>query len=77
MTDHEKYLLRQSIASMIDFPSVYMGGPSVGSTKKAIKIIQLLEEEWGLTAVPAERIKQEINLVASWRKSPWDSLERI
>lgn len=68
MDDAAKYLLRQRIASIIDFPSVYMGGPSQQSVRKAIKIIEALEN------APTP---DEIERVKSWRKSSWDSLERI
>jgi len=66
--DAAKYILRQRIASIIDHPSVYMGGPSRQSLLKAIKIIEALAQ----TPTP-----EEIEQVKSWRKSPWDSLERI
>lgn len=68
MDDAAKYLLRQRIASIIDFPSVYMGGPSQQSVRKAIKIIEALEH------APTP---DEIEQVKTWRKSSWDSLERI
>jgi len=68
MDDAAKYLLRQRIASIIDFPSVYMGGPSAQSVRKAIKIIE------ALSSAPTP---DEIEQVKTWRKSSWDSLERI
>lgn len=68
MDDAAKYLLRQRIASILDFPSIYMGGPSQQSVRKAIKIIEALEDQPTL---------DEIEQVKTWRKSPWDSLERI
>lgn len=68
MDDAAKYLLRQRIAAIIDFPNVYMGGPSQQSVRKAIKIIEELEN------APAP---DEIERVKTWRKSSWDSLERI
>ena len=69
MDDAAKYILRQRIASILDHPSVYMGGPSQQSVRKAIKIIQALGDD--------QPTPDEIDLVKSWRKSPWDSLERI
>ena len=66
MDDAEKYLLRQRIASILDWPSVYMGGPSRQSIMKAIKIINALDE-------PVSR--EDVERVKSWRVSPWDSLE--
>jgi len=68
MDDAAKYILRQRIASILDHPSVYMGGPSHQSVQKAIIIIRELED------APT---REEIEIVKSWRKSPWDSLERI
>lgn len=68
MDDAAKYLLRQRIASILDFPSVYMGGPSQQSVLKAIKIIIAMEE----APTPGE-----IEQVKTWRKSPWNSTERI
>lgn len=38
-------ILERMIASKIDHPSVYMGGPSVNSRKKAVKIIEMLKKE--------------------------------
>jgi DnaJ-class molecular chaperone len=37
-------ILCRKIASMIDHPSVYMGGPSPGSMKKAQRIIDMLKK---------------------------------
>lgn len=68
MDDAEKYLLRQRIAAILDHPSVYMGGPSQQSIRKAIKIIEALDDE---------PMPEEVERVKSWRKSPWNSLERI
>lgn len=68
MDDARKYILRQRIASILDHPSVYMGGPSRGSLQKAIKIIEALADE--ITYAEVEQVK-------SWRKSPWNSLERV
>jgi len=68
MDDAAKYLLRQRIASILDHPSVYMGGPSQQSLRKAIRIIEALDEP---------PTPEEIDQVKTWRRSPWDSLERI
>ena len=68
MDDAAKYLLRQRIALILDFPNVYMGGPSQQSVRKAIKIVEALSD-------PPK--PEEIEQVKSWRKSAWDSLERI
>lgn len=66
--DAVKYLVRQRIASIIDHPSVYMGGPSRQSVLKAIKIVQALAQ------APTPK---EIAQVKLWRVSPWDSLDLV
>ena len=38
-------ILESTMASIMDYPSVYMGGPSHHSRQKAIKIIKMLKEE--------------------------------
>lgn len=43
MTRHE--LLEIEIASILDMPSVFMGGPSVGNRRRAAKIIGFLVSE--------------------------------
>jgi hypothetical protein len=35
MGAEERLLIQREIASQIDYPSVYMGGPSPGAMKKA------------------------------------------
>lgn len=75
MDDAEKYLLRQAIAAAIDHPSVYMGGPSPNSVRKAIKIVEMLTDEYDIKPKP-ERLAADAERVRSWRTSPWDSLER-
>lgn len=75
MDDAEKYLLRQQIASALDYPSVYMGGPSQGSVRRAVKIVEHLLDEWNIE--PKETVKADAEHVRSWRKSAWDSNERI
>lgn len=41
------------IASVLDYPSVYMGGPSQHSRRKAQRIIDALDAEgWTLTKGP-------------------------
>ena len=75
MDDAEKYALRQEIAASLDHPSVFMGGPSHGSVKKAIDIIRLIEQS--LDVSPKERLSVTADQVRTWRKSSWDSFERI
>ena len=43
MDETEKLLVQRQIASIIDSPSVYMGGPSHNAMKKAERIIKVLE----------------------------------
>lgn len=38
-------IIQRTMASIMDFPSLYMGGPSHNNMKKADKIIKFLEEE--------------------------------
>lgn len=74
MDDAARYILRQQIAAVLDYPSAYMGGPSPSSVRRAIEIIRMLEAEW----VIADTSKQAdaVARVKTWRTSPWDSLER-
>ncbi len=37
-------VLRPRIAAILDFPSVYMGGPSHGNLRKADRILEMLKE---------------------------------
>lgn len=74
MDDADKYVLRQSIAAMLDHPSAYMGGPSPNSIRRAIRIVNNLSE---YRIEPSERAKADAAQVRTWRTSPWDSLERI
>ena len=39
-------LVKNCIASILDNPSIYMGGPTLHNKKRADKILELLEE-WG------------------------------
>lgn len=76
LDDADKYVLRQRIASRLDHPSVYMGGPSRQSILKAIDIIRMIEDDYGFMTGGAKD-KTDADRVRTWRKSPWDSLERI
>ena len=38
-------IIKRIIASILDYPSVYMGGPSEGNKRRAQKIIEFLKEE--------------------------------
>lgn len=72
--DAERYLLRQQIASILDHPSVYMGGPSQPSIRKAIRIIQAMTDDFEI--FPRDKLLPDVERVKSWRTSPWDSLDR-
>lgn len=76
MDDAAKYVLRQAIASALDYPSVYMGGPSHQSVRKAIKIVELLTREYDIAPKVGE-MTDDAMLVRTWRHSAWDSLDRI
>lgn len=41
----ERDVLTSQIASILDHPSAYMGGPSIQSRKKAERIVEFLERE--------------------------------
>lgn len=43
MDADERLLVQRQIASILDYPSVYMGGPSRGSMGKAERVIEYLE----------------------------------
>jgi hypothetical protein len=75
MDDANKYIMRQQIAAMLDYPSVYMGGPSPQSLRKAMKIVEHLTREYEIK--PGIEAENDAANVRTWRKSPWDSLERI
>jgi DnaJ-class molecular chaperone len=38
-------IIQRIMASIMDYPSVYMGGPSPGNMKRAEKIIEFLKKE--------------------------------
>lgn len=72
MDDADLYVLRQTIASLLDYPSVYMGGPSWSSVQKAIRVVRTLSEEYdikpnGDSISSAERVR-------TWRTRRWDDL---
>lgn len=37
--------VKKTIASILDHPSIYMGGPSAGNLRRAERIVQYLEDE--------------------------------
>lgn len=76
MTDHDRFALRLVIAGLLDFPSVYMGGPSHASMSKAIGIIRMLEDSYHIEPTGAEMIELAES-ISTWRKSPWDGPDRI
>lgn len=72
MQNEEKYILRQNIASILDHPSVYMGGPSIQSIRKAIKIVEYLDRECSIEA--GNKIQESVEIVKTWRTDPWDKI---
>lgn len=50
MTEDEKLLVTRIIAADLDYPSVYMGGPSHNSLRKAERIVKYLIESKRLVA---------------------------
>ena len=56
MTDDERRLVQRQIAGIIDHPSIYMGGPSVNSMRKAGSIIEALEDAERLVASNCEHL---------------------
>lgn len=75
MDDADKYILRQAIAAQLDYPSVYMGGPSRQSVQKAIRIVENLLAEYDVT--PGAQPTADATQVREWRKSDWKSFERV
>jgi hypothetical protein len=75
MDEANKYVLRQQIASILDHPSVYMGDPSHSALRKAISIVEHLTREYEIA--PGLNEESAAVNVRTWRKSPWDSLERV
>lgn len=72
MDDADKYVLRQAIAAALDYPSVYMGGPSPHSIQRAIRIINAIISEYDIT--PNDQRLADAARVREWRTSSWDSL---
>ena len=62
----EKYLIKSMIASSLDYPSVYMGGPSLGSIRKAEKIVDNLLYEYDITPKDKDKHQSDVELVKSW-----------
>lgn len=52
----EREILQREIASILDYPSVYMGGPSYTSLQKAERIVKFLERR---AAGESARSKEE------------------
>lgn len=75
MDDADKYVMRQQIAAMLDHPSVFMGGPSPQSVRRAVRIVERLLREYDMK--PLDAPKADADQVRQWRTSKWDSLERL
>ena len=54
LTEQERLIVQRGIASILDHPSLYMGGPSRQSMLKAEAIIKLLEKEKRLVSTTCE-----------------------
>ena len=54
----KREILKREIASMLDHPSVFMGGPSQGNQRKANRIIEFLEREYSFDVHLQPRAKQ-------------------
>lgn len=52
MSAEERLLVQRQIAAQIDYPSVYMGGPSPSALKRADRIISGLEAAWRIRGTP-------------------------
>ena len=65
MDSADKYLLAQHIAGILDHPSVYMGGPSDNSVRRAIRIVDMLVANYSV--VPGERQRKDAARVREWR----------
>lgn len=66
----DKYLMQCSIASTLDRPSVYMGGPSAMSMRKAKYIVDMIVNSYDVT--PNQRMVTEAVLVRTWLKPTTD-----
>lgn len=71
MSDEDKYILSRRIASILDHPSVYMGGPSPGNIRKGIKIVEHMLDLYDLRIKDLKHAEADREIVKSWRKLPW------
>lgn len=49
----KREILKREIASLLDLPSIYMGGPSQGNLRRAAQIIEHIEMYYGISASSA------------------------
>jgi hypothetical protein len=54
MDEDERALVIAQIAGSLDFPSVYMGGPSIPNLRKAKDIVDMLERSQRLVATTCD-----------------------
>jgi hypothetical protein len=59
MDEAEQLLVQRGIASILDSPSVYMGGPSPMSLRKAKMIVDMLMREQRLVATTCDHTTWE------------------
>jgi hypothetical protein len=55
----KREILKREIASMLDHPSVFMGGPSQQNQRRADRIIQHLENQYGFSVAIRAANEQE------------------
>jgi hypothetical protein len=67
--------LAQQIASILDYPSIYMGAPSNRSLRYAEKIVGLLDEH--IAAARAEALEEAAQLVDGRRSGGETDLRSI
>lgn len=71
----DKYIMRQGIASALDHPSVYMGGPSMQARRKAERIIALLLADYDIT--PKERPQNDAVTARTWLSPDHEDIRNL
>jgi hypothetical protein len=62
----DEYIMQQTIAGMLDHPSVFMGGPSAQSILKAKLIVSLLLQ--GYDVKPRDEAQRYAETARTWLK---------
>jgi hypothetical protein len=60
----DDYILQVLIASSLDYPSVYMGGPSRGSMDRARRVMDILYARYEIR--PTEAAEKDAAMVRTW-----------